>query len=99
MPTPQSCCSGETLLIPPCSLLTCGGTVDEAAALFIALEQACQAQLLAEAAAANGLQKKFVGDEEARYTKIGAGKPEVLFMQFKPEYEMILEETQGKFLM
>jgi hypothetical protein len=81
------------------SILTCGGTVDEAVALFIALEQACQAQLLAEAAAANGCQKTFVGDEEAAYTKRGAGTPEVLFMQFKPEYDMILKETNGDFLL
>ena len=80
------------------SILTCGGTVDEAAALFIALEQACQAQLLAEAAADNGTQKKIIGDEEAQYTKKGSGTPEVLFMQMKPEYDLILAETGGSFL-
>ncbi|KAJ5116041.1 hypothetical protein N7456_000389 [Penicillium angulare] len=79
-------------------ILTCGGTVDEAAAFFIALEQACQAQLLAEAAAANGLPKKFVGDEEAKFTKEGSGSPAVMFMQFKPEYDLLLHETGGDFL-
>ncbi|EQB54176.1 class II Aldolase and Adducin domain-containing protein [Colletotrichum gloeosporioides Cg-14] len=79
-------------------ILTCGGTVDEAAAFFIALEQACQAQLLAEAAAANGVQKRHVTDEAARFTKAGSGTPEVVFMQFKPEYDLVLEETNGSFL-
>ena len=79
-------------------LLTTGETIGEAVGYFIALEQACQAQLLVEAAAANGIPKKLVGDEEAKYTKQNAGQPEVLFMQFVPEYEMVLKETNGDFL-
>ncbi|VUC29953.1 unnamed protein product [Clonostachys rosea] len=79
-------------------LLTCGGTVDEAAGRFIALERACQTQLLAEAAAANGIRKTYIGEEEAMYTKEGAGTAAVLFTQFKPEYDMILKETNGDFL-
>lgn len=46
-------------------LLTVGTTVDEAAYLFRLMENSCQVQLLAEAAAANGLQKKIISDEEA----------------------------------
>lgn len=72
--------------------------MDEAVALFHALEQACEAQLLANAAAANGIPKRLVGEEEARYTRESAGKPEVLFTQFKPEYDLILKETGGDFL-
>ncbi|EXJ84042.1 L-fuculose-phosphate aldolase [Capronia epimyces CBS 606.96] len=79
-------------------ILTCGGTVGEAVAFFIALERACQAQLLAEAAAANGVQKKYIGDKEAAYTKEQSGTPAVLYMQFKPEYDMILKESGGDFL-
>lgn len=66
---------------------------------FLALEHACQAQLLAEAAAANGIAKKLIGDEEAEYTKKSAGTPEVMYMQFKPEYEMVLKESGGDFLL
>jgi len=29
---------------------------------------------------------------------VGAGRPDVLFMQFKPEYDLILKETKGEFL-
>jgi ribulose-5-phosphate 4-epimerase/fuculose-1-phosphate aldolase len=86
-------------------ILTCGGTVAEAAAFFIALERACQTQLLIESSvapgsigAASGLAKTFVSDEEAAYTKAGTGTPEVMYMQFDPEYKLILEETNGRFL-
>lgn len=84
--------------MPSHSNLTCGGTVDEAAGLFIALERVCQSQILADSAAANGLKKTFIGEEEASYTKKHGGTPAVLFTQFKPEYDMILKETGGDFL-
>ncbi|KAK0387047.1 hypothetical protein NLU13_5360 [Sarocladium strictum] len=86
-------------------ILTCGGTVAEAAAFFIALERACQTQLLVEACVAPGtvgaragLAKTLVSEEEAAYTKRGTGTPEVMYMQFDPEYKMILKESQGDFL-
>ncbi|KAF7191286.1 hypothetical protein HII31_07309 [Pseudocercospora fuligena] len=87
-------------------LLTCGGTVAEAAAFFIALERACHTQLLTEAATApgsigaatSGLEKTLVGEEEAAYTKKGTGTPEVMYMQFVPEYQMVLRESGGDFL-
>ncbi|KAI6084766.1 class II aldolase and Adducin domain-containing protein [Hypoxylon rubiginosum] len=79
-------------------ILTCGRTVDQAAGFFIALEQACEAQLLAEAAAANGIQKKLIREKEAMFTKEAAGTPEVIYMQFQPEYDMVVKETNGEFL-
>lgn len=45
-----------------------GQTVDEAAFLFYSLEQACQSQLLAEAAAANGVVKKIIPHDVAQFT-------------------------------
>lgn len=91
----------KNMILQNHGLLTCGGTVAEAAAFFIALERACQTQLLVEAAVAPGqsqVKKTFVNDEEARYTKDGTGTPEVMYMQFEPEYQMILKETGGDFL-
>lgn len=44
-----------------------GSTVDEAAFLFHSLENACRGQLLAEAAAANGVPKRHIEDDVARY--------------------------------
>lgn len=86
-------------------ILTCGGTVGEAAAFFIALERACHTQLLVEASvapgsmgAASGLKKTLVSDQEALYTKEGTGTPAVMRKQFNPEYQAILAETKGDFL-
>jgi hypothetical protein len=80
-------------------ILTAGGTIAEAAAFFIALERCCQTQLLVEAAIANGnMSKTFVGKEEAAYTKKCTGSPECMYMQFLPEYRLILKETNGEFL-
>lgn len=79
-------------------LITCGSTPAEAAAYFITLERACQTQLLAESAAANGIDKRLVGEEEAKYTKSWLGTPEVMYMWFQPEYEAVLYESKGEFL-
>lgn len=57
------------------SLLTVGRTVDEAAILYSMLENACHSQLLAEAAAANGIPKQIINDEVAHYTAQFAQNP------------------------
>ncbi|KLP02469.1 related to novobiocin biosynthesis protein novR [Fusarium fujikuroi] len=89
----------KNLILQNHGILTSGGTVAEAAAFFIALERACQTQLLVESSlAGSGLQKTYVGDEEAQYTKDGTGSPEVMYMQFVPEYQYILAKTGGDFL-
>lgn len=90
----------KNMLLQNHGSLTAGATVWEAAAFLIALERACHTQLLVEAAVAPGsLQKTFVGDEEAEYTKKGTGTPEVMYMQFVPEYQLILKESGGDFLL
>ncbi|KAK2697462.1 hypothetical protein QWA68_004221 [Fusarium oxysporum] len=91
----------KNIILQNHGLLTSGGTIGEAAAFFIALERACQAQLLVEAAVApNGsqLKKTIVSDEEAQYTKDNTGSPEAMYMQFEPEYQMLLKESKGDFL-
>ncbi|KAJ5502056.1 hypothetical protein N7463_004930 [Penicillium fimorum] len=96
----------KCLIMQNHGLLTAGGTVAEAAAFFIALERACQTQILVESATAPGsigasegvLKKTLVDDEVALYTKKGTGTPEVMYMQFAPEYQLILKETGGDFL-
>ena len=59
--------TGKGLTLMNHGLLTVGKTVDEAAYLFRLMEKSCEAQLLVEAAAANGLQKQIIRDEEAAY--------------------------------
>ncbi|KIJ51034.1 hypothetical protein M422DRAFT_74399 [Sphaerobolus stellatus SS14] len=78
--------------------LTLGETVDEAIHLFFALENACKGQLLLEAAAANGLQKKLIDPEDAAFTAKAIQKPDVSYSQFAGEYELLVEETNGAFL-
>ncbi|CAG7944970.1 unnamed protein product [Penicillium salamii] len=80
-------------------LLTVGRTVDEAAILYSMLENACQSQLLAEAAAANGLPKKIIADDAARFTAQAAQNPHNFYTEFQPEFELIVEETNGRVLL
>ncbi|CAI7652884.1 unnamed protein product [Penicillium pancosmium] len=96
----------KNLIMQNHGLLTAGDTVAEAAAFFIALERACQAQLLVEASTApgsigaitGGLKKTLVDHEAALYTKKGTGSPEAMYMQFEPEYQLLLKESGGEFL-
>ena len=46
----------------------------------------------------SGLAKTTVLDDVAEYTKQGTGTPEVMYMQFNPEYQLVLKETKGEFL-
>ncbi|KAK7416718.1 hypothetical protein QQX98_005044 [Neonectria punicea] len=78
-------------------LLTTGGTVDEAAFLFTLMENTCRAQLLAEAAAASGIEKQLCPHEEAEYT-YRLTTPESMWLEFQPDYEYELQESAGGFL-
>lgn len=56
-------------------LLTVGQTVDEAAFLFSSLDHACHGQLMADAAAANGIPKKIINHEVAQFTADAVQNP------------------------
>ena len=56
-------------------LITVGSTVDEAAWLLSLLDRSCDIQLQVEAAAANGLKKVIISDEEAAYNFKMASDP------------------------
>ena len=64
-------------------LLTAGQTVDEAGYLFTLMENSCEVQLLADAAAGGGKEKQIIGDAEAAYTAYMNGDPETLYMEFQ----------------
>jgi ribulose-5-phosphate 4-epimerase/fuculose-1-phosphate aldolase len=78
-------------------LLTTGQTVDEAAFLYTLMENACRSQLLAEAAAANGLEKLLVPHKEAEYS-YRATTPEAMWLEFQPDYQYELEMSNSAFL-
>ncbi|KAL2860327.1 class II aldolase/adducin N-terminal [Aspergillus germanicus] len=79
-------------------LLTVGQTVDEAAWLFASLDHACHSQLMAEAAAANGIAKKIIPANVAQYTADAAQNPHNFYTEFQPEFDLIVEESNGRVL-
>jgi ribulose-5-phosphate 4-epimerase/fuculose-1-phosphate aldolase len=79
-------------------LLTTGQTIDEAAYLFTLMENSCRVQLLAEAAAANGIPKIVCPDAEAGYNLSQAG-PEEMWLEFQPDYQFELVMSKGDFLL
>ncbi|KKK18457.1 class II aldolase/adducin domain protein [Aspergillus ochraceoroseus] len=79
-------------------LLTVGRTVDEAAFLFASLDHACHSQLMAEAAAANGIPKQYITHEVAQYTADAVQNPHNFYTEFQPYFEQIVEESKGEVL-
>ncbi|KAF7535352.1 hypothetical protein G7054_g5449 [Neopestalotiopsis clavispora] len=80
-------------------LITCGTTVDEAAFLFYCLDQSARGQLMAEAAAANGLEKKIIPDDMAKYTARSMQSPDNFYNEFQPEFNLIVHESNGEVLL
>ena len=58
---------GKCLILMNHGLLTVGKTCDEAGFLFRLMEKSCNIQLEVDAAAANGLKKYIIPNEEAAY--------------------------------
>ncbi|KAJ5931047.1 class II aldolase/adducin N-terminal [Penicillium verhagenii] len=79
-------------------LITCGSTVDEAAFLFHSLEKACHSQLLAEAAAANGIPKKIIPADVAQFTADSVQTPNNFYLEFQPEFDLIVRQSEGEVL-
>ncbi|GAA5979014.1 hypothetical protein JCM5350_004206 [Sporobolomyces pararoseus] len=76
-------------------LLTLGDTVDEAMALFTNLDRLCGVQLEVEAAAANGLKKSIIDEEDARFTAATLQNPENLYVNQQTEYDLLVAELEG----
>lgn len=77
-------------------LLTAGGTVDEAAYLFTLMERTCEVQLLVESV---GLEKKIVGEEQAKFTARVGADPETLYMEFQPDLKYEIWKSEGELSM
>ena len=76
-------------------LLTVGATVDEATFLMTLMERACQVQLLAEAAAANGVPKILIPDESAQYTFENSSDAETLYWEGQPDLDYEAYKSRG----
>ncbi|PGG99458.1 hypothetical protein AJ80_09344 [Polytolypa hystricis UAMH7299] len=83
----KSLAQGKAAILMNHGLLTVGGTVDEAAYLFGLMERSCRIQLLTESAAANGIPKVLISDEEAAYNFKIESEPESLYCEFQAEYD------------
>lgn len=77
-------------------LLTVGATVDEAGFMFGLLDRSCAVQLAAEAAAANGIPKHVISDEEAAYNFRMASEENALYREAQPDVEYELEMAGGE---
>lgn len=75
-------------------LLTAGRTVDEAAYLFTLMERTCEVQLLVESVI--GLEKKHIGEEQAKYTANVGADPETLYMEFQPDFKYEVWKSNGE---
>lgn len=80
-------------------LLTVGSTVSEACFLMTLMERSCQCQLLAEAAAANGLSKVVIPDSSARYTFENSSDKETLYWEGQPDlqYEEYMSRGEHRY--
>ncbi|KAI8652192.1 Aldolase-II domain-containing protein [Fusarium keratoplasticum] len=88
---------GKVMTLTNHGLLTVGQTVDEAAYLFTLMEKSCQIQLLAEAAAANGIPKRIIDDDVAAYTFKMTSSAESLYCEFQPDFEVEDALSNGAF--
>lgn len=89
--------NGKGAILRNHGLLTVGRTVDEAAFLFYSMERACEGQLLAEAAAANGHKKVLITDEEAEYNFRMESDHETCYCEFQVYYDYEDHHLKGEF--
>ncbi|KAK2592010.1 hypothetical protein QQS21_010281 [Conoideocrella luteorostrata] len=89
---------GKGMILQNHGLLTVGSTVSEACFLMTLMERACQCQLLAEAAAANGLPKVYISEESVKYTFQHSSDVETLYWEGQPDllYEEYLSNGEHK---
>ena len=88
---------GKGCILRNHGILTVGSTVDEAAFLFTSMERSCRVQLLAEAAAANGIAKVLITDEEAKFNFDVEADPEVCYREFQVYYDWEEHHWDGGF--
>ena len=88
---------GKGCILRNHGILTVGSTVDEAAFLFTSMERSCRVQLLAEAAAANGVAKVMITDEEAKFNFDVEADSEVCYREFQVYYDWEEHHWNGSF--
>ncbi|KAJ2800641.1 hypothetical protein H4R21_003094 [Coemansia helicoidea] len=84
----QTLGSNKAMILQNHGLLTVGGSVDEAAFWFIAMDRSCQAQLLAEAAGT----PTCISDAVAADSHATVGSRIAGWFSFQPYYQLITKE-------
>ncbi|KAL4789450.1 class II aldolase/adducin domain protein [Aspergillus venezuelensis] len=80
-------------------LLTVGRTIEETVFWFVSLEKCCHAQLLADAAAAGrGGETVKINEADAAFTYKAVGTPLAGYFSAKPLFDVVHEETGGRYL-
>lgn len=79
---------GKAAILQNHGLLTVGASVDAAAGAFVAMDRACQSQLLAEAAG----DPIDIPDDVARHTYSMVGSGLAMWFTFRPLYTEIVQE-------
>ncbi|OJJ07568.1 hypothetical protein ASPVEDRAFT_46860 [Aspergillus versicolor CBS 583.65] len=91
--------SKKAALLQNHGLLTVGQTIEETVFWFVSLEKCCHAQLLADAAAAGrGGTTVKIDDADAAFTYKTVGTNLAGYFSAKPLFDVIHEETGGKYL-
>ncbi|KAL4864423.1 hypothetical protein BDV12DRAFT_11552 [Aspergillus spectabilis] len=91
--------SKKAALLQNHGLLTVGKTIEETVFWFVSLEKCCHAQLLADAAAAGrGGATVKINEADAAFTYKSVGTPLAGYFSAKPLFDIVHEETVGRYL-
>lgn len=81
-------------------LLTCGQTIESCVRWFVSLENCCETQLLADAAAAGrGGETVKISDEEAEYTYRTVGREIGGWFAAKPSFDLMEHQAGVEYKM
>ncbi|KAL2823826.1 class II aldolase/adducin N-terminal [Aspergillus cavernicola] len=93
--------SKKAALLQNHGLLTVGQSIEETVFWFVSLEKCCHAQLLADAAAAGrgaGESTIKINEADAAFTYKAVGTPFSGYFSAKPLFDVVHEETGGRYL-
>lgn len=88
---------GKAVILRNHGILTVGTTVNEAAFLMTSIERSCRVQLLAEAAAANGIPKKLISDQEAQFNYDAESDADLCYAEFQAYFNLEDRLSNGDF--
>lgn len=92
--------ANKAALLQNHGLLTVGQTIEAAVFWFVSLEKSCQAQLMADAAAAGRATETVkIHDEDAKFTYKTVGSPRAGWFSAKPAFDVMAKEAGDEYLL